>query len=260
MNPYATVVWLLAFTLFAAYFGIDIGPGALFHTSKDHGFPIMYLILTLSLVMLEVYHGSGTKTEIFVNRVVATITGVLMAVVINIFPPYVKGNDPKRVECYCNDVQGVFVGLLDTMVLSDPKHDFELENKKLHEAHQLGQLTHYLAVDASPFRSIPFFAVDPRIIPLLEDMMLTEAFLHDLIELTSGIMKKHGDTFFRDHRGFFNEVLADMKKENFQDTALPTEVEAVASSDNRGAVLNGVTLILERLKKHHDMIQKINHK
>lgn len=41
--------------------------------------------------------GSRDKHEIVVNRIVATLTGVLMALILQLIPPHAKGDDPDRI-------------------------------------------------------------------------------------------------------------------------------------------------------------------
>lgn len=91
---YGLIAWLTIFTMLTAYFlSLSSGVKAHFGKDSDHGFIGLYFCLTLALIDIEVFLGSGDKNGMTPNRIVATTTGVLMAIVLGMFPPNVSGRE-----------------------------------------------------------------------------------------------------------------------------------------------------------------------
>ena len=168
----------------------------MFGSSYDLGAFAKYFTLTLSLIMLEVEAEVGSKNEIIVNRIVATLTGVVMAVVFQLIPPNIKGNDFDRLQRYCDALKLAALSILDRMLDADPEHDYD-EQRKLCSAHKIGDLATYFAKDAGSLAAMPFFRLDARIIPLLEDMYVTETFAIELTKVNSE--RKVSSSFLRDY-------------------------------------------------------------
>jgi uncharacterized membrane protein YgaE (UPF0421/DUF939 family) len=120
INPYGLVAWLTVFTMLCAYFStLPSGVAAHSGQDKDHGYVGMYFTLTMTLIALQTFLGSGDKNGLTLNRIVATITGVLMAIVISFLPPHINGRDPKYSRDYLDALNDAFIRLLKTFADKD---------------------------------------------------------------------------------------------------------------------------------------------
>jgi hypothetical protein len=96
INPYGLCAWLTVSCVVAGYFAMDPGLAARTGASYDHGYSGIYFAVTEVLIALEVYRGSGSKNSLTVNRVVANVAGIAMALILSSIPPFVRGGDPKH--------------------------------------------------------------------------------------------------------------------------------------------------------------------
>jgi hypothetical protein len=80
VNLYGLVAWLTVTTAIASYLTIPDGPLAMMGPSPASGMYSMYFVMTQALCALEVALGYGDRNTIVANRIVANLTGVLMAI------------------------------------------------------------------------------------------------------------------------------------------------------------------------------------
>ena len=87
-----------------AFFSLPIGPTAFFGLDQNSGMVGMYITMTQALVALEVAMGVGERDVITANRVVATVTGVLMAMVVAVVPPQRRGSDVEPIKALLQQI------------------------------------------------------------------------------------------------------------------------------------------------------------
>ena len=264
MSPYGTVAYITVFTLISTLYGINSGPAAMFGSNHDHGFPAMYFSMTLALIMLEVYAGSGDKSTLTVNRIVATISGVLMAVIIQIIPPHVMGTDLCHTEKYYDSIKDVLVAILEQMTKDDPQHDYEHERELISNARKTGQYAMFLLKDADTVQCLPFFKVQKNHRSLLESMNVTCTFMDRLIDLI--IKNEKSTAIFADQLPYFLGLLNDVKSETKSLTTisgmdgqnLPARPSLAVEKDQTPLLLKtSAEVLTSRVKKHSEVIRSL---
>lgn len=126
INPYGFTAWLIVVTMMGAgIFTLDSGLGSLMGQSKDYGYIGMYFGMTLCLIGLEIYVGNGSRDALTVNRMVATLSGVAMAIVLSVVPPYVDGTDPQHTRDYLAEISKAFDRLLVAFVDEEDASEFK---------------------------------------------------------------------------------------------------------------------------------------
>ena len=257
LNPYGVVAWLTVTSMVAMYFVVYEGPKAFFGPIPDNQYPIMYFIMTQSLILLEVEGGSGDRNAIVLNRIIATATGVVMAILITSIPPQIKGYDPDRFDCYFDSLKGSLIVLLESLILCDPDHDFDLDRAKLEDAKWLGDREMFYAKDINVLSWLPMYRLDPRLLPLLEHMQVTQVFIRASIDSAANAIKDDAQ-FFREHSELFAEFVETLKLDK-----LPAKLEDVPklkrrlASEENSATVDSLKTILYRLKLHEDMKDSI---
>ena len=183
INPYGLIAWLTVFTVFASHFYVESGFGSLMGISADDGYNGMYMSMSLVLVAMEVYTGAGSKGDISVNRIVATITGVIMATVVAMIPPYVLGGDPIHARQYLDSLKraiGALVWIVADKHQSLDKDDFH--KQYLEKAQLKGREAFFLHDDAARLHRFPIFRVDEGLLPVIEELAITESLIVQLVE------------------------------------------------------------------------------
>ena len=126
--------------------------------------------MTQALVALEVAMGVGERDVITANRVVATVTGVLMAMVVAVVPPQRRGSDVEPIKALLQQIEEAFVSGCRIMLeegrpggkdaknaLDDLREDFT------DKATQAKFKIDFLLRDASQLGAAPFFRVDKQL-------------------------------------------------------------------------------------------------
>ena len=254
LNPYGVVAYLIVTNMVAMYFVTFSGPKAYFGPIPDNQYPIMYFVMTNSLILLEVEGGNGDRDAIVINRIIATATGVVMAILITSIPPQIKGYDSDRVQRYYDSLKDTMVCLLENLILCDPDHDFKDDHAKLKDSRWLGDRETFYANDVNMLSWLPVYKLHPEFIPLLEQMKITEVFIGALIDAAAKAIKED-KLFFREHRELFGTVV-----ETLKEAKLPEDLEAAPklkrrlASEESGAIVDSLKTILYRLKKHEDLM------
>ena len=229
INPYGLVAWLTIFTMFVAYFfSLGSGASAHFGMDKDHGYVGMYCSMTLVLIALEVFLGSGDKNGLTLNRVVATITGVMMAIVISFLPPHINGRDPEHTRDYLNAVSDAYFLLLRTFadesksstIISD-----DFKKSLLADADKKREFALYVLNDASMLQALPFMKVNPKLPPLIDSIDVTEATVQHLLDGFAYIISK--DMNVNETRTCVQELL-----QNYDDAGGVPETQFVEAAND----------------------------
>ena len=194
INPYGLVAWLTIFTMLSGYFyTLGSGVSAHFGKDKDHGYVGMYFSVTQALIALEVFQGSGDKNGLTLNRIVATITGVMMAILISFLPPHANGRDPKYTREYLNAVHDAYFLLLRTFADESKSSEITSDDFKkslLATADSKRDYAMFLLNDADMLQVLPFMKVNPKLRPLLDNIGVTEASVQHLLDGLAYIISK----------------------------------------------------------------------
>jgi hypothetical protein len=203
INLYGLTVWLSVSCLIVAYFSVDPGPAAIMGAGYDHGIAGLYFLMTEVLVALEVYTGSGDKNPILVNRIVATVAGVAMAMLVAATPPFVKGGDPKHAVACWTSMKEDFLDLLRTLLEEDDCSRIVGEDYTtvfLQDAMAKRALAMFFVKDAARFKILPFCRVDERLEPLVEDLFISESLIRGLLLVAGDIVAEDKVAALREGR------------------------------------------------------------
>jgi hypothetical protein len=167
------------------------GLGAWLVMGHDHGYFAMYYVMVLAIISLEVFLGNGPRDALTVNRIVATLTGVLMAMVISVVPPNVYGGDPKHSIEYYDLVLKSWKTLLQALVGDEGKTlltSEELISGLMADCVSQRLLAAMLIKDASTLHRLPFFRVPETLSPFVEDVAITEALEGHVLNIAKRII------------------------------------------------------------------------
>lgn len=184
-NVYALVAWLTVSTAVASYFSVDSGMKAFMGPSPENGYAGMYYILTQSLIIMRVeVANSGTRNQIVVNRVVANLTGVAMAMIVAFIPPKVYGTDPEYTKAYFRCERDAVSKCMD--LLLEINVDTSSGIRRIHtEIVNVGftkqKEAQFLLKDASKMLRFPLFKVDPRLGQYLESLIVIATAILNLL-------------------------------------------------------------------------------
>jgi len=113
VNPFGLVAYLTVVFLLATCISLERGPLALFGMGYDLGYISSYCTAVLLLISLEAYRGDkGSINDLVLNRIVATITGVVVAMLIACVPPKIEGRDPRLLCDYCDFLHATLLSLM----------------------------------------------------------------------------------------------------------------------------------------------------
>jgi hypothetical protein len=192
INPYGLCAWLTVSCAVAAYFTIDPGFAARVGGSYDHGFSGIYFAMTEVLIALEVFRGAGSKEALTLNRVVANLAGIVLALLLSSIPPFIRGGDPKlETECL-SSLKDAFVDLLQTLLNEQDRQKIVSEDYKtafLQDATSKIKTTTFYLKDAGTLKALPFMKVDARLKPLLEDMVVSKSLIGLLLTVAGNIIQ-----------------------------------------------------------------------
>jgi len=185
INPYGLIAWLTISTTLGAYF-VSLGSGISARMGKDQddGYVGMYFSMTQALIALEVFLGAGDKSGLTLNRIVATVTGVIIAILISALPPHANGRDPKYTRAYLDELNSSFVLLLKTFADEQQSSKItseEFQKSLLSLAHKKRSFAVFLLNDADMLQCLPFMKVNPDLRPLLDSLAVIEASIYHLL-------------------------------------------------------------------------------
>ncbi len=181
-NTYGVVAWLTITSFIATYVSTERGFAARISLSNDYAYGPIYFVLTQIIIVgygYYYYPTSEGRDIITINRLMANLMGIGLAIVLALIPPGLWGSDPvhcrSMVRYHWNATIEILRTLLSCPLIPDsgePVHDFCMEAAD--ELHQLvGSIQGHsskmqeLAVDfekdAARLQKLPRFQVDPRL-------------------------------------------------------------------------------------------------
>jgi len=155
----------------------------------------MYGMAVTTLLSIEIFQGAATRDAIIVNRIVATCTGVFMACVVAVIPPFVKGGSPDHtLECLTT-MKVSFNSLLKTYA---DKEEWSAITQKdamekfIHPVQLKHECADFLLKDADMFDSLigmcfPNLTVKAGLKPLLADMQVSITLMKKVVDYLCAI-------------------------------------------------------------------------
>lgn len=194
INPYAFVAWLSAMALIAVRIGLDPGPAAMMGSSYDVGFIAQYFAMILSILALESYTGMGDINDLTVNRVVATISGVIAAMLVSIIPPFTRGRDPDLIIDYCVWLTKSLDAILNSLLLNRrPINLAEFEKTYMVEAANKRNVAKFFLLDSGPLHFLAYFRIPAEIQQMKAQLVVDESIIYQLADLAASDLVWHND-------------------------------------------------------------------
>ena len=199
-----------------------------------------------------------------------SFAGVAFAVLVAAIPPNVHGSVPEHVAIYLESLKEAFLRLLSDISKEDGLQ--KLNNHKFRTAvgedvAKKRRVAFYLLKDASKLLQLPFYKVDPRLKPLLEDMFVTEALLLQLLELGASMATSSEAQAVVAPGSATNVALRRISLElggggsTIADSVIPdedTEGQVVAQPDSKTRLLLTLTeRISERVRDHQFILATV---
>lgn len=251
INPFGLVVWLTFSMHIAAAIGLDKGIQSWFGADADHGYTATYFGTVLTLVSLEVYLGLGSKGDLVANRLVATVSGVVVALLINLVPPYEIGGDPSHTKRYHESIEKAFDALLNVIVSAEKREDVDGESftrEYIDAMSKQRRFAVFLRNDAHTLRVLPFFQVNERLSVLLDSLVVVESVIQRCVDALVSI-PIHSD---EDWQAFVSAV-KDLRENDQMSQRQPEDAEEVenggGSQSTRKFQLSSLVIAKAYLKK-----------
>jgi hypothetical protein len=240
INPYGLTAYLTVTTVFAGiYFTLDAGVMSRMGMGHDHGYSGLYFAMTQALLALEIFWGIGTRSELVSNRIVATSSGVAMAIVISSIPPFARGGDPKHTSEFLKAVDESFLLLLKTFADRESCKDIGTDAFKTQlqdDSQKKGQNAMYVLKDADTLRILPIYRVSSKLEPLLEEILAAQSMIGRLHEFLAVMVKTEDPELEAAQlaiQGFLQSMEENQKEEEEEEKEGPDKVSESASPSAR---------------------------
>lgn len=198
VNLYGLVTWLTVSTGIVSYLSLPDGPASYMGMDVSHGMGGKYCLLVQSLCAIEVAIGGnpGQRDVIVTNRIVATATGVAMAMLFAVTPPQSRGSDLEPMFSLLTFVETTFKkGML--LILEEDlggegetaaneengrKEDLAAELDSLSKEFMSNYLESkskidVLLNDASKLNGAPLLRVDKRLVQALQALTVMAVYV-----------------------------------------------------------------------------------
>ena len=198
INLYGLVTWLTVSACIVSYFSLPDGPTSYAGMDVSHGMGGKYCLLVQSLCAIEVAIGGnpGQRDVIVTNRIVATLTGVAMAMLFAVIPPQSRGSDLEPMFSLLTFVETTFKkGML--LILEEGfgsegesaaieengrKKDLAAELESLSKEFMSNYLESkskidVLLNDASKLNGAPLLRVDKRLVQALQALSVMAVYV-----------------------------------------------------------------------------------
>jgi len=174
-NLYALVAWMTATSFIATFIATERGFGARIALSNSFGFGPIYFVVTQILIVsyVSMIFGPESRDEVIVNRMVANLLGIVMAIVLAVIPPGNYGGDPghtrKINNFHWHSVQTVVELLIscddvaDELLAKNVQTLDSLSSKILRKSASMQEITVDFEKDAARLQKMTCFKVDPRV-------------------------------------------------------------------------------------------------
>ena len=227
VNVFGLVAWLTISTGIVSYFHIQDGAASYMGMNASYGMGGKYLILVQSLCAIEVAidGDNGQRDVIVTNRIVATLTGVAMAMLFALIPPQSRGSDLEPMFSLLSLVETTFKkGML--LILEDGggsgeggeaegnghTKDLGEELESLSEEFMSNYLEskskiEVLLTDASKLNGAPLLRVDKRLMQALKALTVTAVYVETWLGCAQFLVNSDDIKFNQEQRKFFDDEL-----------------------------------------------------
>mmetsp|Transcript_3384 Transcript_3384/g.3941 ORF Transcript_3384/g.3941 Transcript_3384/m.3941 type:complete len:330 (+) Transcript_3384:3-992(+) len=181
-NTYGVVAWLSITSFVATYVSTERGFAARISLSNDYAYGPIYFVLTQIIIIaygFYYYPTSEGRDIITINRLMANLIGIVLAIVLAVIPPGLWGSDPvhcrSMVRYHWNATTDILRILLSCPLIpdsGDPIHDFcmeaaddlrQLVGRIQGHSSKMQELAVDFEKDAARLQKMPRFQVDPRL-------------------------------------------------------------------------------------------------
>ncbi|VEU40287.1 unnamed protein product [Pseudo-nitzschia multistriata] len=175
-NNYAIVAWLTITSLLATFVGTERGFNARMGLSSDYGFGPIYFVVTQIIIVSYGYYlfDTAKPSDIAINRMIANLVGISMAIVVGLLPPGIWGGNPRHCRNIVRYHRCKISEAIELVASCPPSLGKEVAGKVAGELRDLSteienRSTEMQVIaadfekDASRLRAMPRFQVDPRL-------------------------------------------------------------------------------------------------
>lgn len=183
-NTYGIVAWLTITSFLATYISTERGFAARVSLSNDYAFGPIYFVITQVIIVTYGYYyfEKEFRYEITINRMMANLVGISVAVVLAVIPPGIWGGNPRHCRSIVSLHWSKLLEVIEIMLSCSQEESSRSEQsgaqRKYEEAaNQLRELSNQIqsqsskmqamAVDfekdASKLHKMPRFQVDSRL-------------------------------------------------------------------------------------------------
>ncbi len=220
--------------------------------------------------------GPESRDEIILNRMVANLVGILMAMVLAVLPPGNYGGDPghtrKINNFHWHSLQNVVEVLISNDVVSDEvvaKKIQKLESlssKILRKASSMQEITVDFEKDATRLQKLSCFRVDPRLKGELGKITRDIYVASFVPRLASKIMKSESRLLLLEKNGLVQQRLEEIRvdmvnggietKENFHPTST-LDLPGQEGSDDIHLLLRTIQWLVTEMRGHDAALKVI---
>lgn len=183
INPAGLAVWLTVTALGFSYWFMPDGPRALMGWDPDIGFFPFYFTMVQAICALDIYGGGATRDAIVVNRMVANLVGILMALIMSFLPPQLRGNDPGRLKQMVGHMKATTTdGLKLLLSEKDSASQKEELDQLRSEFQEKGEADYkkaqfYITI-SNLYTKSPILKMDPKIPQQMTSIMMTGSLVY----------------------------------------------------------------------------------
>jgi hypothetical protein len=244
-NQVGLIAWLTIVTFIVTFVVVNPGIASMMGMRRDIGTLGMYLLMTQGLISLEAVNGSNDINDLTVNRMVANLAGIVMAIFMAMIPPTVNGADPGFTRNMVMAQRDALAYLIQLVLVPDDgqadvgKEEAAAARKSYAECVERvlywQDLSTMLYKDASKlFPTLPVFTVDAEIMSTLEHAIMTGGCIHVLKLHTEWLMEK-GELNFAQFKSIEPELVAIIQNEEREENLGAVSTAAGAATVEDGA-------------------------
>ena len=160
-NPYAWVAWSTV-SLFIGHFTGKGKGAAAFFGMNEHGYFAFYYNLVFNIVGVSAFFGSFSVNAGTASRICSNLSGIAMAMLVSILPPYYSGKDPRFIIDYC---EGMLQWHRTAALEYIENHDISMESlmKMEDDVGNYRKKAEMLLTDAGRWEALSYFRTPPEL-------------------------------------------------------------------------------------------------
>lgn len=148
----------------------------------DTPFFSFYYNLTLNIVGMDSFYGAYTVNAGATNRILVNLTGMAMAMLVSILPPYYSGKDPRFTIDYCEELQKWHRSLALQYI---ENRDISLESvmQMEEDVGNYRRKAEMILTDAGRWAALPYVRTPPELKKILDILIAEEGYLIAIFKL-----------------------------------------------------------------------------